>query len=456
MMIDSFIEQRLPTLQCVPVKNAHFDTALKLRACAEQRDWVEEDFQLLDFISKRIEISRCLYDSYLASGGRATTQRLAPEWQAIALLLLLKDFLRLQASGENINAIKKLNAILKLHDHLQPDKNALEDELKVFIATTADEFLRDFQPTAPDANESMSAEPDSRATKTIALTVLFWEGPIARAYLATLKSMGLQPEKIVHLVSKNDLSSKKPVGRFLPGVIRMAYAESRQKSSIHYWSTTLQKTETALHGCMRAVIERDFNFSKNVVDDALELNHLSSYSTNVEQLLVDGLADEHLHRYLQKLPDSRILFTGGGIVPKRLLEIEHLKFIHVHPGYLPEVRGADCALWSQLVKGRTSATCFYMAPGIDDGDVIVSAYLPALRFDLEKPVIDMKSLYRATYAFFDPWVRANVLRRTINLTSGFAEVNATTQIEEGSFTYHFMHERIQQAAFSRLFNPIAR
>jgi len=447
-MIEGYISQYLSLQTAAPLPNVHFDTAARVIDCARQPEWRDTDFELLAFLCKRIEISRCLYDSYLPSGGRASSNVLSTVPSTLALLLLLKDMARLLQAQRTAEAAKRLNAALKLRDSLGA---ALDKGLLDLVQDSIDGFFNSYSYPNPPAATVLAPSAKAVTEKTLAITVLFWEGPIARAYLATLKGMGLKPEKIIQLVSAKDLSSKKPVGRFLPGALRIAYAQSRQRNSIHHWSGVLQRSETALYRCVRSEIESGFDIPAEVIDDALALRDLSEYSANVEQLLVDDLNDERLHKRLASLPESQVLFTGGGIVPRKLLELPHLKFIHVHPGFLPEVRGADCALWSQLMKGCTSATCFYMAPGIDDGDVIHPAWLPALRFRIDTSSTQPKSLYRAIYAFFDPWVRATVLRQAISITNGFAEISAQPQVEENSITYHFMHERIQDAAFEALF-----
>lgn len=449
-MIDSYISRYLPSAATTPIEGTYFDTQAKVIACARRSEWAIEDFELLAFLSRRVEISRCLYDSYLASGGRASTNVLAAEPSALALLLLLKDMKRLLQAQEFSSAIKRINAVLKLLDSLKArkieDYGELDSLVQHYTQALFEQYTCDGAPAA--TRQSTTTAPNEGI---IPITVLFWEGPIARAYLATLKDMGLKPEKIIQLISARDLASKKPVGRLLPGAMRLAYAESRQRKSIHYWSNVLQRTETFLYRCIRNEVEGVFGVTPKAIDDALALHDLREYSPDVEPWLVDDLSDERLYQRLTALAETQILFTGGGIVPARLLELQHLKFIHVHPGFLPEVRGADCALWSQLMKGCTSATCFYMAPGIDDGDVIHPAWLPALRFGLDSKAIHAKSLYRAIYAFFDPWIRATVLRQAIELTKGFTTVEARPQAEEHSVTYHFMHERIQLAAFETLF-----
>lgn len=451
MMIERFISNYLPEVPDLRNQDAYFDTISVLRTAARPIAWTDDVHKAIDFLSKRVEVSKCLYESYQESGAKASTSRLAGELQPLALTLLFKDFRRLASDRSMTCAVKRLNAVLKLLDSLTTENIAVDPSLASLINTEAEQFLTTFPHTDTAPSEMIANTQVPINAGTLPITVLFWEGPIARAYLATLKSMGLKPEKIIHLVSKNDLVSRKPIGRFLPGSLKLAYAQFRQKSSIHYWSTTLQKTETSLYHSIRTTVEKRLCFSDKDIDEALALCDLGRYSPDVETLMIENLADGALYERLHALPQTQILFTGGGIVPKQLLEITALKFIHIHPGHLPEVRGADCVLWSRLMKGRTSATCFYMAPGIDDGDVILASYLPSLVPRLEIADIDVKTLYRATYAFLDPWVRSFVLRRALVETAGFTHVAAYPQAEDASVTYHFMHDRIKRTVFAQLF-----
>ena len=55
-----------------------------------------------------------------------------------------------------------------------------------------------------------------------------------------------------------------------------------------------------------------------------------------------------------------------------MFEIPGIRLIHVHTGFLPQVRGADVLLWSLLVRGRPGVSAFFMTPGLDDGDVLAA------------------------------------------------------------------------------------
>jgi hypothetical protein len=301
------------------------------------------------------------------------------------------------------------------------------------------------------ADGSFASDREDNALKFIPLTVLFYEGPIARAYLETIRSLGFQPQKIVEMVAARDVSTKKAVGKWLPKSLRKTYAASIQQSKISYWPKQLLREEAIfVEGILTEVISR-FGFSRTTIDNAHSLLPLSTYTSCVESLLIDGLADGELQNYLSQEKPGTILFTGGGIVPADLLNIQQLKFLHIHPGYLPNIRGADCALWSSLLTGHTSATCFYMAPGIDTGDIIQPRWLPTLDFDVGKKGMGLLPMYRAVYGFLDPWVRASVLREVLAAHLQYENLESQPQAEREGTTFHFMHDKLREVAFERLF-----
>jgi methionyl-tRNA formyltransferase len=117
---------------------------------------------------------------------------------------------------------------------------------------------------------------------------------------------------------------------------------------------------------------------------------LDYYCENVDTILIKNLSDPTLREILTKLQKQSFLYTGGGILPQSLLSIPQHRFTHVHPGYLPDIRGADCTLWSSIIAGCTSATCFYMAPGIDTGDIILARCLPKIKFKIDIRPFDLK------------------------------------------------------------------
>ena len=74
---------------------------------------------------------------------------------------------------------------------------------------------------------------------------------------------------------------------------------------------------------------------------------------------------------LDKNPDVIITCAYGQIIPNILLETPKYKAINVHASLLPKLRGGS-PLHRCLIDGykETGVTIMYMAPGMDDGDII--------------------------------------------------------------------------------------
>ena len=145
-------------------------------------------------------------------------------------------------------------------------------------------------------------------------------------------------------------------------------------------------------------------------------------------------------------------------MPRELFEIPGIRYLHVHPGHLPEIRGADGFLWSLLVREMPGASCFYMNAGLDMGDLIITENLPAPIFKLPKNITrpDDQILYRILFSYCDPLLRADVFVRMIQKIphisdSTLASLLTSKQKKEEGITYHFMHPLLRKAALQKLF-----
>ena len=74
---------------------------------------------------------------------------------------------------------------------------------------------------------------------------------------------------------------------------------------------------------------------------------------------------------LEKNPDVIITCAYGQIIPSILLDTPKYNAINVHASLLPKLRGGS-PLHKCLIDGykETGVTIMYMAPGMDDGDII--------------------------------------------------------------------------------------
>jgi len=65
-----------------------------------------------------------------------------------------------------------------------------------------------------------------------------------------------------------------------------------------------------------------------------------------------------------------ILFTGGNILRRQLLEVPRLGVLNLHLGLLPEIRGMSSPEWSLLKHVPVGVTIHYMDAGIDTGPIL--------------------------------------------------------------------------------------
>lgn len=84
---------------------------------------------------------------------------------------------------------------------------------------------------------------------------------------------------------------------------------------------------------------------------------------------------------LQELnPDLGVL-GGTRIIRDRILSIPPEGMLNAHPGLLPEVRGSASPAWSVYYDIPIGATCHFIDPGIDTGDIVGKREIPIHKGD---------------------------------------------------------------------------
>jgi methionyl-tRNA formyltransferase len=97
-----------------------------------------------------------------------------------------------------------------------------------------------------------------------------------------------------------------------------------------------------------------------------------------------------------------VLFSGppGAIVGPSLLGTGR-KFLHIHPGALPDYRGSTTIYYSLLERGSVAATALFLDDGIDTGPVLKEKTFAAPR---DRRTIDVE---------FDAAIRGSVLQEVL-------------------------------------------
>jgi hypothetical protein len=413
-------------------------------------EWSSDEWEFVDQVSKKLDTTRRLHDSYSPQWSKVSSTEIDEPWRSAFAVTLCNAFCyKLEQDPRDPTIPKRFNVALKAIDYLASVAPGTARDLGDALRTV--DF--DFETTPTGITPAEEPTPVTHADGILPLTVLFSEGPIARAYLETIASLGLKPRKIVHLVSSVDIATGKPILPWLPASLRKPMAAGMQRSRIFHWPNAIAKRYPDDVSAIVGSVADNFGFAEETLQGAQVNKPLIEYSPSVDTLLVRNLKDEALLEFLQGQADREFLFTGGGIVPQSLLDIPGSRYIHAHPGFLPDIRGADGLLWSVLTRGRPSASAFYMAPGIDTGDILTARWLPGIDVPINADV-DTRTRYRMAYAFVDPWVRCCVLRGVLQSHTEFGRISAIDQNEKEGCTYHFMHDHLRALALNRLFPRI--
>lgn len=434
------------------------DTQNVLLCLMKAKEFSKSDTEALLNLERQINITGKIVTRYNKKWKPYKSSKALPHiWIDIFTVLLYKHFLHIKSINTiDVELMKVINSVLKCLDLATTSWLKKGSELYKSIGDDFERIANKISQHEHAFNNEFidNSRNFNKSLVVLPITVLFWEGPIARAYLATIHSMGFEPKKIIHLVASHEIVTKRPVGKLFPETLRKKNAAIIQKQRIHYWPKKIAKYQPELKKTIANSIIEDYQFSQDILDNANELQPLTYFCSNVETLLIKNLRDTLLTERLKQLPESTLLYTGGGMVPKQLLDISNIKLIHIHPGFLPRLRGADCTLWSVLMYDTTSASCFFMDDDIDIGNIILASWLPQTSFKISHNKYDSKTLYRSIYSFFDPWVRSFVLRQVIKKYSGtnFYAISTTKQVKDSGTTLHFMHNKIKDVVMDKLFS----
>jgi len=149
---------------------------------------------------------------------------------------------------------------------------------------------------------------------------------------------------------------------------------------------------------------------------------------------------------LKRWAPDLIIFTGGNILRKQLLDVPRLGVLNIHLGLLPEVRGMSSPEWSLLNHVPVGITIHYMDAGIDTGPILQRYELPDA--NRSKSLSDLRHRLIAFGLEKAREVVAGIEQGMIAATPQ-ASLRSTANQDSQFFV---MHERLRALAAERLAN----
>lgn len=235
--------------------------------------------------------------------------------------------------------------------------------------------------------------------KTVPLTVIVDRtNPVSTAYLCALEKAGYKVEKLLLVNFVKPGSRFKALSRILGTTLTLTIL-SGYKILMRLRNRRLKQIFHALQA------------GEDVKLPYLGLFRYRSFADKIETMpgYFENYRDKRLEQWMRGQKNRFFLFTGGGIVPSNIFDIEGLKLLHVHPGIVPDIKGSDCFLWSLKIRDKIGMSAFFMNSGIDCGDIITQKEydVPSLIKPLQKG--DEELICAAIKETLDPIYRAKTL-----------------------------------------------
>ena len=194
------------------------------------------------------------------------------------------------------------------------------------------------------------------------ISLLFYDNPISRSYVSELIKNNVRVENLIFIV--------KPEFKYFPYWYSsyLTYLRNNYYALDYYRNKKLIK--------LRKNILEELNFDNDFYENMYNFNNVKKFQNKIIYVTAKNINDNKIIKLINNIKSDYIIFSGGGILKKEILNTEP-KFVHIHPGYLPFIRGADAILWSIKKYHEFASTSFILSENIDAGQII---YQESLNF----------------------------------------------------------------------------
>lgn len=384
------------------------DTASLLEALFHQlltsTELQEENFQdWLNWIIKRFEVSKRLYESYVLCEKNVNS---LGQYKEISLYVRLAEVLA--CAYRRLNKVPALNALIKCLDTLYSVREDLTTDQKRRVAHVAcleREFVHRLRISVVEINQQRISPSSSvvgngnNCDKKVLdkVTLLVADTIRSRAYAQSLLVHGFQVESIIIITS----------------------------SSRSQWGQTDQQMEPPAGSGFGNIFIPDLRIP-------LE-NTCHALSARVEILDTGSVNEQPVIKKLKEIDPSLVVFSGfgGEIVHEDVLKCSG-PFLHMHAGWLPDFRGSTTFYYSFLMTGNAGVSAILLSPGIDTGKIVAQDKYPL-------PPRDMNIDF-----YYDGMIRADMMIRVLDYYSIHRHLPlGRVQKEKEGETYYIVHPVIK-------------
>tara|TARA_Y100001970_G_C14248059_1_gene869705 strand:+ start:2234 stop:2932 length:699 start_codon:yes stop_codon:yes gene_type:complete len=202
----------------------------------------------------------------------------------------------------------------------------------------------------------------------------------------------------------------------------IAYLQFLKKNSLLPSSIVLIDTKKQYRNIFikkNIFFKNDLNISKFAQDNKIKLIRLKNTKINDFKCL----------KAVKKLDEKYIIYAAnyGDILNKKYFLLNK-KFIHIHPGKLPQYKGSTTYYYEILNKNSLSFSAIFQSQNIDNGRVILFQ-----KFDLKN--IEKKDLDH----IYDPFLRSKILVKVVSQLKKKEKITSYPQSKIGKNTFYVIH-----------------
>ncbi len=219
-----------------------------------------------------------------------------------------------------------------------------------------------------------------------------------------------------------------------PDVRSKAYLQKCIKNNLQFETVIFMNDRRIEKEFDQDVIELSKEFNFDITESVC--NTLKQYSIDYIEFPFVDINDQRLIDYLKNLKIDYIVFTGGGILREEILSLE-MKFIHLHPGIVPDYRGSTCFYYSILNESYAGVTSFIMDKTLDTGNIIFQK-----RFEMPN--------HKYLDEIYDPHIRSETLVEILKNKSMIEET--IRQDKDRGETYFIIHPVLKHIAILKCIN----
>ena len=140
------------------------------------------------------------------------------------------------------------------------------------------------------------------------LTLLFHDGPVARAYLAAFAGAGRHPRALIHLLPNRHPASGRSIAPWLPARLRRHALIRVHDSAMNHWPRRLRRSHPALVARIRDRIVTALGIDGAAFDHAYGGHSRLAGAAQHQAVPVNGFDDPALQTALDRAGNAAVLF----------------------------------------------------------------------------------------------------------------------------------------------------